>query len=216
MDYGAFYERMERELPTSTNFAASMSSLIDWLRQRVPHSDWNKLKELKFDEDLRIGKQWFQQLVKEHPSDFDTRALYFGISEEFGEETETGAYGPESADLYLVLFSEYDPNDASMDWIYGTNRFDFVEEQAKAHLPALKSIGLICNEEGSIGSDAYIALSVGFVVLLLKHILSGGASIAPNIAQPVAVVTGFGSGDLFKLGDLTKDRLRLSRAMISK
>lgn len=194
-DFEVFYQEMEQEAETSINFQSSMFRLIDLVQEWLPESDLLRLKELNFSADLVFAKSWFTKLWSERPAQFDTRALYFGMSEEFVEDPETDRIVGEYARLYLVLFSEYQAGDEELGWIYGNNRFDY--DDHKAELPALEAIGMICHDFKPGGSEAYIALSVAYCVLLVKHLLRD--SITDSVEQAVGVVTGFSSGDLFKV-----------------
>jgi hypothetical protein len=71
-------------------------------------------------------------------------------------------------------------------------------------------VGILCNlsDEG-IGSEGYIAYSVAFSLLLIRHILDGKIFDALNGEEKIGVAAGFNSGDLFCVGELTKNGLRL-------
>ncbi|RTL35336.1 MAG: hypothetical protein EKK48_29685 [Candidatus Melainabacteria bacterium] len=197
-DFAVFYAEMEREAQASANFESSMLRLVDRVQEWLPESDLSPLKQLDFSADMVSAKDWFKRLWSERPAQFDTRALYFGISEEFVEDPETSGIIAEYARLYLVLFSEYKAGDETLEWIYGNNRFDY--DDARAELPALEAIGMICHQFKSGGSESYIALSVAYCVLLVKYLVCDLTT--DGAAQTVGVVTGFSSGDLFKVCDV--------------
>lgn len=203
LDFAKSYDYVEQEFRNSRDFEASVRAVCNWLAKQVPHDDWNKINALNVTGDLQIAKEWLPNLLGREQCPFRPKSIFFNILDIFGEEDDYGAFGPNHADMCPVLFAHYDAADDSLQWIYGNERFDI--DDSNADLPALKEAGLLFNSSEGIGSEVYIAHSVGYVLLLLRHLLDETQYALLQAERPVGVVAGFGSGDLFSLGELTSD-----------
>lgn len=203
VNFAEFYDYIEHEFRNSRDFDLSIQAMYEWLEQHVPHKDWARVSALNAKGDLQIAKDWLLQLLRRESCPFTPRGILFNILDVFGEEDDYGGYGPNHADLCPVFFPDYDAGDESLQWIYGDERFDIDDSNAK--LPTLKEAGLLINgSDGGLGSEAYIAHSVGYVLLLLRHMLDGVHFELLKAEESVGIVAGFASGDLFSLGELTK------------
>lgn len=202
-DYAQFYTDLETEFRKSDKFEQSMNALCGLLEKRLPHQDWDQIKSLELNEDLQTAKRWLPDVVNKAPCPFAPKALYFGLSEFMDEidDEENDSVSLFYANLYLVQFGEYEPNDRELQWVYGNDRHDIDDSQAD--LEALKKAGIIFTGAKGIGYDAYLAYSVAFAVLLLRHLLDRNAFALFNSDTALGVATGFGSGDIFFLGELT-------------
>jgi len=208
IDFAQFYALMEQELRLSRDFTSSMLVVCDYLEQQVPHSAWNELRELDLNSDLQGAKEWLASLLQTAVCPFDVQAIYLGLNENMGEEDDYGNYGPAHADLYPVLFGEYEPTDDSFGWLFSNERLDI--DDSNANLQGLRQAGLILNSsDAGVGYDCYLAYSVSYAVMLIRHLLDSYMYKLIQCKGAVGIATGFSSGDLFCLGELTEDGLVL-------
>lgn len=162
------------------------------------------MKSLSVRDDVQAAKEWLPRLLKQSACPFTPRGVFFNILDVYGEMDDYGGYGPNYADVCPVFFADYDVDDVSMQWIYSNERHDI--DDSNACLPALREAGLIFNgSTDAIGSEVYIAHSVGYVLLLLRDLLNGELFTLLKAESPVGIAAGFGSGDLMSLGELTND-----------
>ena len=215
LDFVAFYTWMENQLRLSADFATSVHAVCDWLEESVPHKDWSKVRSLDANVDLQSAREWLPAALQSSPCPFEAKAIFFGLTEIMGEEDDYGNYGPEHADLYPVLFARYDADDDTLQWLYGDDRHDF--DDLNANLKGLKEAGLIFNSSTeAIGNECYIAYSVAYAALLLRHLLDGKMYSTLQCKDAIGIATGFSSGDLFCLGEFSADGLELrSKPMIA-
>jgi hypothetical protein len=198
IDYARFYEQLQSEVRVSTDFAASMVVLMDWGAQHLPHSDWARLAAFDAEKELQLAREWLPKVLKKTPCPFPIRSAYFGLGE--FEDRD----GVEFADLYFGLTSVYDPADSELKWLYSEPRH--YPDEAYLKSKALRQGGLLCNRESvspSLGTPGHICFSVGFAALLLRHLLDGNVFRLFAGTAPIGVVTGFDSGDLLRLGEIT-------------
>ncbi|MCF7751027.1 hypothetical protein KQ945_09745 [Bacillus subtilis subsp. subtilis] len=196
LDYRAFYRLLATEVRASTDVSRSMDTLLAWGHQRIPHPSWAALKELDCSvESAGVGK-WLTRVLRRAPCPFPVRAIYFGL----GERTNRDRV--EFADLYFGLLSHYEPADKACEWLWrGPSHYP-----AKAYLGSatLKAGGVICNEDeaAGLGTPGHVVFALAFATLLLRAALDGEIYQRLGAVEPVGVVVGFDSGDLFRLGEL--------------
>jgi hypothetical protein len=210
IDVIKFYEVLEKEIRVSTDFPSSMIKLLDWSAKEAPHPDWAKLKKLDFDAEFTAAKNWLPKILKKSPCPFPVRGAYFGLGEFSNDD------GIEWSDLYFGLMAECDPTDSESKWLWCESRH--YPENSYLKSKALKKGGLLCNRESddeTLGNDGNMCLSLAFAALLLRHLLDEKAFKTLGGNKPIGVVTGFDSGDMFRLGEITQQGLSLNpNAMI--
>lgn len=197
-DYPKFYERLETEVRKSTDFSASLAALMEWGAQQMPHPDWSRLGAIPVDNEIQSARRWLPRVLKRAPCPFPVRGAYFGLGE-FADRT-----GGEYADLYFGLMSQYSPGDK--EWLFAKPRH--YPNAAYLKSKGLKEGGLLCNRETTppgLGTPGHICFSVGFAALLLRHLLDKEVFHLLGGTAPIGVVTGFDSGDLLQLGEITAD-----------
>lgn len=210
LDFHDFYGYLEQVLRESKDFEHGMSSICDRLEAGIPHPDWQNIKSRDLKDDIAHAREWMNRLAKASTCSFNPKGIFVGIAECYDPDYEDdyGNFGPEFADLYLVLYADGDSG--RLEFIFDSERHDF-DDDAKANLKQLKEIGMLCNtSDDGIGSEGYIAYSVAYVLLMLREILDGKIFEALHGEQKICVVSGFGSGDLFCIGDLTGNGLCLN------
>ena len=170
--------------------------MLDWGSETTPHDAWDALKAIDCTSEPKRFKAWLTRVLKRSPCPFPMRGMYFGLG-----EFETRSHA-EYADLYFGLYSECDPTDEKLTWLRrGSRHFP---DNAWFRSKPLKSAGTICNEDQEFGlsTPGYILFSVSFAVLLLRSSLTGEMVKDLGGTEPIGVVTGFDSGDLFRVGTL--------------
>lgn len=202
--FDELYEYVEQLFRDATDFEASVLSMCEWLEKRVPHEDWSRVKALSAQQDLQVARSWLYKLLEQSSCPFSPQAVFFNVLDIFGEPDDYGGYGPNHADVCPVFFATCEPDDAAMSWIYGDERYDI--EDSNANLSTLKESGLIFNSaKDSIGGDAYIAHSLGYVLLMLRQLLDRRLYELLKADNPVGIAVGFDSGDLFFVGELSEE-----------
>jgi hypothetical protein len=200
MDYGAFYKRLQREVRTSADFGLSVAAMMDWGSGQLPHSDWSRLAVFDAAKEIQSAKRWLPRILKREPCRFTVRGAFIGL----GEFQDSD--GIEFADLYFGLMSAYDPADPKLQWLFSTPRH--YPSNAYLASKALQQGGLLCNRKAAppgLGTPGHICFSVSFASLLLRHALDGDVFRTIGGTAPIGVVTGFDSGDLLHLGEITND-----------
>ena len=198
LDFRAYFERLQDEVRGRKNLHQSMVSLMDWCSQRLHHRDWKRLATLVDAEDSVSAREWLPGVLARAPCPFPIRGVYFGL----GEFTDSN--GIEFADLYVGFMSEYDRNDLAAEWLFS----DPLHYPDEAYLGSetLRKAGVLCNREKQppgLGVDGNVAFSVAFAALLLRTLLDEKAFRLFKGTGPIGVVTGFDSGDLVRIGEVT-------------
>lgn len=196
LDYRAFYRLLAAEVRASRDVSRSMQTLLDWGDQRITHPSWAALKELDFSaESAGVGK-WLTRVLRRAPSPFPVRAIYFGLGERANRDRV------EFADLYFGLLSQYEREDKACEWLWRNPRH--YPDKAYLGSATLKAAGVICNEDEvtGLGTPGHIVFALAFATLLLRASLDGSIHQLLGAVEPVGVVVGFDSGDLFRLGEL--------------
>ena len=199
-DFPAFYERLQDEVRTSTDLPASMGTMMKWGEGQISHPDWARLATFDAVEELRSAKIWLPRVLKRAPSPFPVRGAFLGLG---GFQDQNGT---EFADLYFGLMSTYDPADTESQWLYSKPRH--YPEDAYLGSKALHQGGLICNRKTGtpgLGTPGHICFSTSFAALILRHTLDGDIYRLLGGTAPIGVVTGFDSGDLMRLGEMTSE-----------
>lgn len=179
-----------------------MQTLLDWGAQRIPHPSWAAMKELDCSvESAGMGK-WLTRVLRRAPCPFPVRAIYFGLGERSTRDRV------EFADLYFGLLSHYEPEDKACEWLWRNPRH--YPDKAYLGSAILKTAGVICNEDEvtGLGTPAHIVFALAFATLLLRASLDGRIHQLLGAVEPVGVVVGFDSGELFRLGELNSDGFR--------
>ena len=199
-NFAAFYDQLETEVRASSDFAKSVAALMDWSARQIPHSDWSRLAEFDAAKELAAARRWLPRVLKRSPCPFQVRGVYFGLGE-FADRS-----GVEYADLYFGLMSEYDRVDLELKWVWCKPRH--YPDNSYLKSKALKNGGVLCNRESTppgLSTPGHICFSVGFAALLLRHVLGKEVFQLLGGTAPIGVVTGFDSGDLLRLGEITAD-----------
>jgi hypothetical protein len=196
LDYRAFYRLLAAEVRASTDVGQSMQTLLAWGDQRIPHPSWAALGKLDCSvESAGMGK-WLTRVLRRAPCPFPVRAIYFGLGERATRD------GVEFADLYFGLLGHYEPADKACEWLWRNPRH--YPDNAYLGSATLKAAGVICNEDEvtGLGTSGHVAFALAFAALLLRASLDGAIHQLLGAVEPVGVVVGFDSGDLFRLGEL--------------
>jgi len=199
-DFTAFYERLQKEVRTSTDLHSSVEAMMQWGARQIPHADWSRLAAFDAAKELQAAKRWLPRVLKRAPCPFDVRGAFVGLGE--FQDRNGVAY----ADLYFGLMSTYDPADLDSQWLYSRPRH--YPDNAYLRSKALKQGGLLCNQEATppgLGTPGHISFSVSFAALFLRHALDGDVYRLLGGTRPIGVVTGFDSGDLLRLGEITAE-----------
>ncbi|MCS4236027.1 hypothetical protein [Stenotrophomonas sp. BIGb0135] len=209
LDYRAFYRLLAAEVRASTDVGQSMRTLLAWGDQRSPHPSWAVLKELDCSvESAGVGK-WLTRVLRRAPCPFPVRAIYFGLGERATRD------GVEFADLYFGLLGHYEPADKACEWLWRNPRH--YPDKAYLGSATLKAAGVICNEDEvtGLGTPGHIVFALSFATLLLRASLDGSIYQLLGAVEPVGVVVGFDSGDLFRLGELHSDGFRPTKGAMT-
>jgi hypothetical protein len=137
------------------------------------------------------------------------RAIYFGLGERATRDRV------EFADLYFGLLSHYEPEDKACEWLWRNP--SHYPDKAYLGSATLKAAGVICNadEVAGLGTPGHIVFALAFATLLLRASLDGGIHQLLGAVEPVGVVVGFDSGDLFRLGELHSDGFRPTKGAMT-
>lgn len=209
LDYRAFHRLLAAEVRASKDIGQSMQTLLAWGDQRIPHPSWAALKELDCSvESAGMGK-WLTRVLRRAPCPFPVRAIYFGLGERATRD------GVEFADLYFGLLSRYEPEDKACEWLWRNPRH--YPDKAYLGSATLKAAGVICNEDEvtGLGTPGHIVFALSFATLLLRASLDGSIHQLLGAVEPVGVVVGFDSGNLFRLGELHSDGFRPTKGAMT-
>ena len=187
------------EVRTSRDFTQSMQKLLEWGSKSIPHDSWTALKALDCSAEPGKVGTWLVRVLSRSPCPFPVRAIYFGLG-----ECATRAR-VEYADLYFGLMSEYQPSDKKSSWLWRDPRH--YPSNSYFRSQPLKSAGVICNEDEEFGlsTPGHMVFSLSFAALLLNSSLNGSIYHLLGGTEPIGIVMGFDSGDLFQLGTLQSD-----------
>lgn len=194
LDYDRFYTLLADEVRAVTDFTQSMQKLLAWGSESIPHDAWTALKALDCSaEPGRVGT-WLARVLKRSPCPFPVRGIYFGLGE------RTTRAGVEYADIYFALMGQYQSSDKKLSWLWHDPRH--YPDNAYFRSKPLKAAGIICNEdeESGLSTPGHILFSLSFAALLLASSLDGNIYRLLGGTEPIGIVTGFDSGDLFHLG----------------
>lgn len=115
LDLSAFYNRLEQEIRSSTDFQSSLSSIMHWCAEQMPHRGWAALSAFDAPKELKSARAWIPRVLQREPCPFPVRGVYFGLG-------EFQLKGAEYADLYFGLMSQYNPDDAEAQWLWAKPR----------------------------------------------------------------------------------------------
>ena len=197
-DYESFYERLQTEVRVSSDFAHSVAALMDWGAHQISHADWSRLAVFDAAAEISSARRWLPRVLTRAPCPFPIRGAFIGLGE-FQDRN-----GVEYADLYCGLMSTYDSTDAESKWLYSNPRH--YPQNAYLKSKALKQGGLLCNREATpprLGTPGSLVVSVSVARLLIRHVLHKEVFRFLAGTAPIGIVTGFDSGDLFRLGEIT-------------
>jgi hypothetical protein len=195
-DFDSFYKRLQEEVRSSTDFGASLKSMLECCAKLQPHPAWAELMALDTSKEIKATKRWLPRVIKREPCPFPVRGAYFGLSE--------FAYrGAEYANMYVALMSAYDPNDQETQWLF--EKPTHYPDKGHLNSKSLKAAGLLCAGEDSLGTPGLICYSMSFSALLLRHVLDAEMHQLLGGTGPIGVVTGYDSGDLLRLGEMTAE-----------
>ena len=199
LDHNTFYPMLADEVRTSTDFNVSMHKLLEWGSNSIPHDAWGALKVLDLSAETERVGPWLNRVLKRSPCPFPVRGIYFGIAE---RATRARVL---YADLYFGLMGEYQPTDTKFTWLWRSPRH--YPSSSYFRSEPLKAAGVICNEDEEFGlsTPGHVIFSLSFSALLLRFSLSADIFHRLGGTEPIGVVTGVDSGDLFHIGTLQRD-----------
>jgi hypothetical protein len=209
MEYAEFTkevaQQIERHIRLCSPPAATVADVIPICRQFRPHPDWDRLASLDYDSDIERLAGWFGRVVRESPPPFLARVVDFGLDNPLNRGNEM------TADMYVCFFREYDPDDLQFSWLWST------EAHRPAGRPHLRSLEIMCSiayyrgAQPLLENDAEwpIGLALGLTIVpsLLNHVLP---DIARFSREPIGIVSGFQSGEPWKLGEVVNGRFQVS------
>jgi hypothetical protein len=178
----------------SQSFEESMAKMLDWGETVIPHQSWKALKALDLSNDVSRVAPWIRQVTDLSPAPFPVKGIYFGLGE-FADSA-----GVEYADLYFGLMGQCDLSDKACGWLWDDPRH--YPDGAYLESTSLRAAGRVCyeDEENGLSTPGQEIFCLSFAALLLRHGLSSQIYAYFNTNSPIAVVTGFDSGDLIRLG----------------
>ena len=198
LDFIKIHEWITAELTEFRSIGESMRNVIDQCSSDAPHRDWQRLRDLPFD-DLDTLQEWIERALRFDPPSISLRGLWFGIFNPNYDGTAT-------ADCYISGSDFFDPNPDSNEWAC---RPKWWPKSRYANSEVMAAIYNIAYEDDGLGNDAEypMCLAYGaFVVRALLNILD--PQLILKTVSGVGVAVGFDSGDFLLLGEFTRDGLR--------
>lgn len=179
-----------------TPAAVAMPQVIALCRAVWPGEVWDKAAALRFDEEARLAS-WLQGVLTSHPPERPLDGLWFGLYLPIGP-------GGACHGLYVGgIFQRGEAGD-ELEWVY---RLSWRPEADLAPLPTLAAIPT-GDEEVPPSEEAAIlgagwALPLAYAALLVRKVVSA-LPVADWAAPEVEVAVGHDSGDMLRIGALTR------------
>jgi hypothetical protein len=200
LGYSELFRLIHQRLAEKFSLWDDMLAVIDLCEQRVPHPDWDKFRQIPYDEQDEL-QEWLETVFTEEPPDFVLAGLWFGIFQATSE-------GKTFADMYVSGTSEYSDDEPDMDWASDP---DYIPECCDADSQTLNDIYRIAyRSKDGLRNEAEYALCLAYGAFVVKRILSG---INPELIvtdnPQVGVAVGFDSGDYIRVGYITPNGLHI-------
>lgn len=176
IDYGKLGEVISEELSAGRRLSDSMGRLIDFCESGRPHSDWQRFRELPYD-NLSSLQQWIvRPFLREPPTEM-INGLWFGLFNPV-------IGGEPVADLYVCGSTHFDAKDETFDWACDP---EWWPEFRYARSEILAEIYRIAYQPDGLNNDAEYPLCTLYASLAVLKILS-------PVPEPIAQFTGLGVG----------------------
>jgi hypothetical protein len=200
LDLAKTHRLVAEEFQAARPIGKSMVRIIKKCAAITPHPDWDRLRELDFD-DLGPLLEWIKKPLVREPPDSPLKGLWFGIFNPIYGNFPT-------ADFYISGCSRFDPDPTSYAW---TGSRVWWPESRCAHSKVMSAIYRIAYKKGGLKIDAEYPLCLAYPALAIRELLNTlDARLvlkALKAAGPVGVAAGFDSGDFLLLGKYTRDGL---------
>lgn len=199
IDVDKYFKVLQEQVRSDQSIVKSMGTIMDFCESDIPHKDWKTVRELEVESEVKRAGKWIPRVLEKDPAPFPIEGIYFGLGEFESKE------GIEYADLYFGVMGQCDLEDKEFRWVYGDKRH--YPERAYLRSKLLKQIGVTCyGEESGLDVDGQYTFSIAYAALLLTQIMSPNLYGQLNVVtDQVGLLTGFDSGDILRLGTLTRD-----------
>lgn len=194
---GAMFRWIRAELPSGRPVGESMADLITQCELAHPHSDWEQLRPLPYDDTDPLYDWLDSQFVAKTPTVL-LKGLWFGLCNPI-----RGRNNP-VADVRVSGAEKYDPTDC--EWAVNA---PWSPEAWYAESDVLADIYRIAyrraaSEEvrkGRLGNNAEYPLCLGYAAFALREVFTHlyPASVLGE-SNSVGVMVGFDSGDFLHVG----------------
>lgn len=193
IDYEKLGLVLSEEIGAERRISDSMDRLIDFCESSRPHYDWQRLRELPYD-NLSSLQQWIGRPFRREPPAMQITGLWFGLFNPV-------IGGEPVADLYVCGSTRFNAQDETFDWACDP---EWWPESRYARSDILADIYRIAYQEDGLGNDAEYALCTLYASLAVLRLLSP----LPDPFEPfegVGVGVGYDGGDGQVLGVLNSD-----------
>jgi len=191
---------------------AGFSAVIDLCAEQGPPQDWARFRALALEPDVARLQQWLESLLVTDPPGTDTRVLWFGLCNPIRD-------GEPTSDLAVRGFAVHPDGAGPITW-EPSNAEAGSEVLAQIHAlahPQGEGAGAgdasgedEHDEDDESGDDAEGALCLADAGLVLRTL---AGELAPELfvgqATERELLFGFDSGDIIRLGTISRDGLRL-------
>lgn len=178
----------------------AMARVIKVCAASFPHPDWKRMGELDYTRGVEELMHWLPMVFRSEPPQVRVSGLWFGLFNPIDE------HGRAMADIYVFGSGRYDRHDHKLEWIFGC---EYKPAAGEAHSSVLRSIYEIAYaSEGGLGNDAEWSLALAFGVVAVRAAVAAiDVASIPELAEEVGIAVGFDSGDLLRIGELTRKGL---------
>ena len=200
LDYKTVHQTLIKHVRQPSSISQAMSEVIDVCQKSVPHKDWERLRDLPYD-DIYLLNEWFNGLLKSDPISEDIRGLWFGLFNPIYDDEP-------SSDMYFSGSVEYDESDEDFEWACTV---EYLPEGRYARSSILNDIYQIAySSEHGLKNNAEWTLALSYATLAVKHLLT---TVDPELIvrhkHDIGIAVGFDSGDAVQLGTMRMDGFSL-------
>jgi hypothetical protein len=187
-DYKKLYDVLVQMVRSDDAIQHRMLGVIAECESQIPHGDWEQLKSIDFNQEIKALNSWLDQALSDASSTTKFKGLWFGLSNPYYADEPT-------ADVYVAASPEFNCDD--IKWACNAT---FYPKNGALRSKVLNSIYRIAYDTADgLCNDAEYPLVLAYGAMMARTALEKRKFDSPFDALEGAAV-GFDSGDLLLLG----------------